>query len=140
MEGSSSLQLTAVTDGDTDGNSGDGGAAAPAIEEGGGVVGEVQRLEGGVGVVSVELGNDGGDRADSDGSLVCCTSGERRSARGRRLQRFLGDKRMSGRCEMKWRCRWRSLEVEGWLTGGDELQRRRRDAFGEGVGGGGFWG
>ena len=52
------------------------------IGEEGGVVRAVRRLEGSVGVVSVELGDDGGDRGDDDGSLVSCSSCERRSSLG----------------------------------------------------------
>ena len=55
---------------------------APAIGEEGGVVGGVRRSEGVVLVVLVELGGDCGDRGDGDGSLVSCSSCERRSSWG----------------------------------------------------------
>ena len=65
------------------------------------MVGEVRRLEGGVGVVSVELGDDGGDRGDSDGSLVSCSSGKQRSSSGATSSGFLGIEGMSKRCGTK---------------------------------------
>ena len=65
-----------------DGGLGNGGGGAPVVWDGGGVVGWVRQLEGRSGMESVELGGDCGDRGNGGGSLVSCSSGERRSSLG----------------------------------------------------------
>ena len=52
------------------------------VRGGGEVVGRVRQLEGRLGMESVELGGDCGDRGNGGGSLVSCSSGERRSSLG----------------------------------------------------------
>ena len=79
---------------DGDDDSGDNSATAPAIGEQGGVVGAVRRLEGGGGVVSVELGDDwsGGDEAMQ--SPVLCSSGGWRTSSRSSLLRVRGRQAM----------------------------------------------
>ena len=62
--------------------SGIGGGGAPVVRGGGEVVGRMRQLEGRSGMESVELGGDCGDRGNGGGSLVSCSSGERRSSSG----------------------------------------------------------
>ena len=66
MEESSSLQQTAVTDGDAGGDSGDGGAAAPVVGEEGEVVVEVRQSEVETVVVSAAVEGDGGEWYELD--------------------------------------------------------------------------
>ena len=66
VEGTLSLQRTAVTDGDAGGDSGDGSAAAPVVGEEGEVVGEVRRREAETAVVSAAAEGDGGEWYELD--------------------------------------------------------------------------
>ncbi|XP_048554103.1 ATP synthase subunit beta, chloroplastic-like [Triticum urartu] len=112
VEGSSGLQWTAATDEDDRGDSGIGGGGAPVVRGDGGDVREMRRSEAEVVVELLELGDDGGGRGDDDCSLVSCSSGERRSSSGQRLQWFLGDDRMSKRCGTR-----RGLGGVAWKQG-----------------------